>query len=110
LSVGDRITIGDVVIEVMNHQTAAAATSEFKAAQNEGTRVGGEATVMSGRAGVATAPPPASVYEAASDHDMESDHGDADEADDMAAGDDVKTTVRAAPRGDGDRGGDDGER
>lgn len=108
LSVGDRITIGDVVIEVMNHQTAAAASSEFKAAQNEGTRVGGEATVMNGRSGMAASPPPASVYEAASDHDMESDHEDADEADDMAAGDDVKTTVRAAPRGDGDRGSDDG--
>jgi len=108
LSVGDRITIGDVVIEVFNHQTAAAASSEFKAAQNEGTRVGGEATVMNGRSGVAPAPPPGSVHEAASDHDMDSDHEDADEADDMAAGDDVKTTVRAAPRGDGDRGSDDG--
>src|SRR5688572_3322991 len=37
LNVGDKISIGDVVIEVFNRQAAAA-----HAAQHEGTRVGGE--------------------------------------------------------------------
>jgi hypothetical protein len=108
LNVGDRVTIGDVLIEVFNHQTATAAASQFKAVQNEGTKLGSEVKVMNGRPGVAgrAAPPPESAHAMSSMHEDSSDHDDAEEADEMAVGDDVKTTVRAAPKGD-DRGSDD---
>ncbi len=117
LSIGDKITIGDVVIEVCNHQTAVAAAEaaeaapQFKAAQNDGTKVGAEVTIMSGRPGMAAqnAATPRVEQQAESLHEDSSDHDDAEEADDMAAGDDVKTTVRAAPRGDGRGSDDDGD-
>ncbi|MCX6129168.1 MAG: FHA domain-containing protein [Proteobacteria bacterium] len=92
---GDRVMVGEVLIEVL---LADAMAAQFNVI--EGTKLGGSNIAIT-RVSEEKQKSVGAVLLGV-DHELSSDHGDVDEADDMV---DLKATVKAEPRG-GDRGSD----
>ncbi len=100
IKIGDRITVGNVVIEV--HPYEAAAAGQFKSAMTDGTRSTGEMPVT--RSKVSLTAPPATRLNLESAHDTSHDEDEDDEDDEEHAVDmndegNPTRTVRSAGAG-----------
>ena len=105
VAVGDKISVGDVLIEVCPHETAVA--SQFKAAQNDGTRVSASEVTVTRRQNNSVAAAPRA--EIASDHSSDDEEDDGEQAEEMNSEEEKTTqTVRSRPTGQ-DRDSDEGE-